>query len=620
VRLDRTPYADQVNALKPVRRLARAAGAIAVVAAVLLLAGPAGPAAASPDESIAGYDTQIAVRADGSMRVTERIAYDFGGNQRHGILRDIPVRFHYDSRHDRVYPISDIQVTVDAKPVAVETSSSGSDEQLKIGDPEHTITGTHTYVVGYTVRGALNHFADHEELYWNAIGTEWDVPITNATATVTGPVDVTHVQCFAGPSGSQLGCDSESKDGGQGAFREAHLPPRSGLSTVVAFPVGSVRNTAPILKERPDPFRLSAPILAGGAGIAVAGVAVALLLGWLIGRDRRYEGQLPGLVPGYGEAVVEKRKPLLGKPPVSVEFVPPDNVLPGQVGTLIDEQANVVDVTATIIDFAVRKHLHITEIPRTSNWGTQDWMLSRRSAGDPNFLPYERMLFDALFTGRDEVTLSQLKNTFATDLGRVRGELYQDMVRQGWYRTSPRKTRAAAYAIGVLVLLGAALVTVLLAVFSHLGILGLALIPGAIALLVVAGRFPARTGRGSAVLSRIEGFRLYIATAEAEQLKFQEREQIFSRYLPYAIVFGLAERWAGIFARLGAQAPGASNGLYWYTGQPGWSLLYFTASIGSFTTTTTGSIASTPPSASGGSGFSGGFSGGGGGGGGGGSW
>ena len=105
-------------------------------------------------------------------------------------------------------------------------------------------------------------------------------------------------------------------------------------------------------------------------------------------------------------------------------------------------------------------------------------------------------------------------------------------------------------------------------------------------------------------------------------MKFQEREQIFSEFLPYAIVFGLADRWARIFAQVGADGMPTSSptGLYWYSGVTGFSLATFNHSIGSFTTTTSGTVASTPPAASGSSGFSGGFSGGGGGGGGGGSW
>jgi uncharacterized protein (TIGR04222 family) len=310
---------------------------------------------------------------------------------------------------------------------------------------------------------------------------------------------------------------------------------------------------------------------------------------------------------------------------VSVEFVPPEKIRPGQVGTLIDEQANVLDVTATIIDLAVRRYLHIKELTSKES-GKQDWELTKLKDVDSDLLFYERTLFDALFRDRESVRLSELKNTFATDLGKVRKQLYADMVSQGWYRQSPERTRAVAYGMAVIALIGAIGVTIILGLVTQAALIGVGLVVGAIALLVVAGRFPARTGKGSAILERVQGFRLYIATTEAEQIKFQEREQIFSAYLPYAIVFGLAERWAGIFAHIGsvpaagAAGGGVTPGLYWYTGVVGWNMATFNDSIGSFTTSTVGTIATTPPSASGSSGFSGGFSGGGGGGGGGGSW
>jgi hypothetical protein len=306
---------------------------------------------------------------------------------------------------------------------------------------------------------------------------------------------------------------------------------------------------------------------------------------------------------------------------VSVEFVPPDKVRPGQVGTLVDEKADVVDVTATVVDFAVRKHLHITEIRDPGETRPRDWQLNRLTDGDPKFLRYERILFDALFDGRDTVLLSDLKFTFHTDLVRVRAQLYSDMVRQGWYRQSPQRTRASAVALGIVFLLVSVGITALLAVWTHFALVGVGLVLASLVVLLIAPRFPARTGKGSAALARIQGFRLYIATAEAEQIKFQEREQIFSEYLPYAIVFGLAERWAGIFANIGKVSP-EGGGLYWYSGAPGWNMGLFAGSLYTFTNTAGVSLASTPPSASGISGFSGGggFAGGGAGGGGGGSW
>ena len=592
---------------------------VLAVVAVGVLVG-AGPAAAQSGESITSYDTKMDVAADGSLHVTETIVYDFDGNQRHGIFRKIPARFRYDNTHDRVYPITGISVTQDDKPVPVDNSTGDGYVNLKIGDPKHTITGSHRYVISYVVAGALNGFPDHQELFWNAVGTEWTVPVAQATATVTGPAEVTRQGCFAGPAGSQLGCDTASTQGNSATFGQANLGPGEGLTVVVAFPPGTVSAVGPVLVKRHDlitAFRVNAWTITGAVVVLLIGVGLVLLMAWRIGRDRRYVGQLPGLTPGPGEPEVQQRKPLFGAPPVSVEFVPPDRIRPGQVGTLIDEQANVVDVTATIVDFAVRRHMLIKESP--GEYRDRDWELVKLTPGDPKFLPYEKELFDALFNGRDTVRLSELRNTFAADLSTVQSRLYEDMISEGWYARSPQLTRRYARGISIGLLLGAALVTFLLS-FAGLSLIGLGLVVAAIVLLVASRWFPARSGKGSAMLARIQGFRLYIATAEVDQIAFQEREQIFSNYLPYAMVFGLADRWARIFGDLASTRTDGSAGLYWYAGAIGWNMGYFHESIGGFTTTATGTIATTPPSASGSSGFSGGFSGGGGGGGGGGSW
>jgi hypothetical protein len=612
-----------------VGRVLVSVGAVAVAAALLLIGGlPAAPAAAdaagavaAAREAIGSYDTRIEVRPDGRIRVTETIAYDFGADQRHGIIRRIPAVFRYDGTHDRVYPIADVEVTVDGGAVAVERSTDGGDQVFRIGNPDRTITGTHTYVIAYTVDGVLNHFAGHEELYWNAVGHEWPTAIADARVTVTGPATIERVECFAGPSGSRLGCEQKANDGATATFRHSGLTPGSGLSVVVALPVGSVSGTGPILVERRDlttAFRVTPATVGGAVGLALAGLVAALLIAWRVGRDRRYVGQLPGLTPGPGQSAAEERKPLFGAPPVSVEFGPPERIRPGQVGTLIDERAHVLDVTATIVDFAVRRHLHIREL---SSGSAKDWELTKLTEGDRAFRGYESALFRALFRKRDRVRLSQLRHTFARDLQRVRQLLYADMVDQGWYRQSPQRTRTVARTIAVGVLVAAVVVTVALAVFTQVALVGLGLIAGAVALLVVAGRFPARTGRGSAALARVQGFRLYIATAEAEQIKFLERENVFSEFLPYAIVFGLTGRWARVFADLGTVEP---SDLYWYGGMAGATMAQFERSMARFTTTTSGVVAASPPStpsSSGVSGFGGGgFSGGGAGGGGGGSW
>src|SRR5262249_27895958 len=181
------------EAMDPMRAL-RAAGTVGVLATVLFLAVAPQAAQAAPEESIASYQTQIAVQADGRMRVTETIEYDFGSANKHGIFRKIPARFRYDDANDRIYPIDNVTVTMDGGSVPLDRSSKDGYQIFKIGDPDRTVTGRHTYAIGYTVRGALNHFNDHEELYWNVVGDEWPVPIGAASATVTGPAAIERIE------------------------------------------------------------------------------------------------------------------------------------------------------------------------------------------------------------------------------------------------------------------------------------------------------------------------------------------------------------------------------------------------------------------------------------------
>jgi uncharacterized membrane protein len=167
----------------------------------------------------------------------------------------------------------------------------------------------------------------------------------------------------------------------------------------------------------------------------------------------------------------------------------------------------------------------------------------------------------------------------------------------------------------LLTVVGAGL-TFVLARWTHWGLVGIPVIIAGVALALMARWMPARTAKGTAMLRRIRGFRQVIATAETHMSRWAEEENVFTRYLPYAIVFGLTKKWAKAFEDLGIQ-PDTSS---WYAGSRAFTAVAFADSIDGFAVTTGGTLASTP-AASGSSGFGGGgFSGGGGGGGGGGSW
>ena len=78
------------------------------------------------------------------------------------------------------------------------------------------------------------------------------------------------------------------------------------------------------------------------------------------GRDEQYAGLTPGLTPGCtGTQPGPTSSHGGGRPTVAVQFTPPRRACsPGMVGTIIDETANTVDVSATLVDLAVRGHLH----------------------------------------------------------------------------------------------------------------------------------------------------------------------------------------------------------------------------------------------------------------------
>ncbi|MGH8940199.1 MAG: DUF2207 domain-containing protein, partial [Actinomycetes bacterium] len=187
--------------------LRRGAVLLAVVAAILLAAAPA---TAADGERITSYDVVLTVERDGTLDVRESIAYDFGTNHRHGIFRTMPVRVPYDNDNDRVYRIDDFRVSSPSgAPTDLEESESGGVATYRIGHPDRTVTGRHVYELSYRVDGALNDFPTHVELYWNAVGADWDVPIGTARARVEAPGDIGAHTCFGGPTGSTLPCSDQ---------------------------------------------------------------------------------------------------------------------------------------------------------------------------------------------------------------------------------------------------------------------------------------------------------------------------------------------------------------------------------------------------------------------------
>jgi hypothetical protein len=586
---------------------------------LLALAAALLPLRAGADDTgwnITSFHSDIQVLADSSLDIRETIKVDFGGLDKHGIFRDIPFRYDYDSKHDRVYRIDVVSVDDGAgHPWSYTTSDQGVYREIKIGDPNRLVNGRQTYAIHYRVEGALNGFSDHDELYWNVNGSQWPVPTLATSATVQPPAgSLQQATCFEGLTQSTDLC---RQSGGQDAVTfEATRPLQPGeqLTLVTALAKGAVSNPVPMLAAKPrsflDYFEVTAVTVVVSLLLLLAGL-VLVGLNWLRnGRDQ------VALDVHYIESSAAPR-PLLNGPPVIAEFEPPGGLAPAEIGTLLDERADTKDVTATIVDLAGRGFLRIDPLPEKLLQG-KDWQLT--STAGPERISqlkwYESSLFTRLFADGETVKLSDLRGHFADDLHEVEGLLYQDAAKGGWFVKDPRTTKLTWIAAGAgIVLVGAALSFVLGQLFGW-GIPGLAVALVGLAQAAGAGYMPRRTPVGSQLLQHALGFRLYMRTAETYRQRFAEKENLFTAFLPYAIVFGCVERWAKAFEGLGTQ-PGQTG---WY-GPGGWQALALSQSLSDFNSHLGQTLATPPPSSGGGgSGFSGGFAGGGGGGGGGGSW
>jgi len=621
---------------------------LAVVLAVATLV--ATPASALPAQDKATrFHVEYELNPDGSVDVTENITWQFtSGEERHGIERLIKVRAGYQDREDtyRVYEMSSVSAqSPSGAPDDVSVTTFGAFDRIRVGDPDRTVSGTQTYVVRYTLADYMNGFDDHAEFYFNLVDPSNEDTYENVSATVHGPAPVDRTDCFLGEIGSTQRCSSTPGETAQ--FSAGTVPPQQGVSILASLPRAAFGPLEPALREGgvaedgtvvTSSTARALGALSIGTGVVLPVFAAALMgfLVWTRGRDERYAGLTPGLTPGVGQQheVVRGQAPTVG-----VQFSPPAGVQPGMLGTIVDESANTVDVAATVVDLAVRGHLTLEET-ESGLFGRTDWRLTRTQSPreDRSALHlYERRLLDGIFSSRDTVLLSELKNEFRPTLESVQSAMYDEVVARGWFRRSPQAQRAAWTGLGKVMVFGGLLGTFWfgsglssMMVGSGFPVPPAAVLAGGVVLAggifwLLGRRMAARTAEGSAVLAQSLGFREYLVTAEASQIRWEEAQEIFSRYLPYAIVFGVAERWASTFEQVAAAAAAAGHTVaspWWYTGPHGFgSFTNLASGMDSFATTAGGTFTSTPGS-SGSSGFSagGGFSGGGGGGSSGGSW
>jgi hypothetical protein len=538
------------------------------------------------------FDATILVNRDGTVDVSETISPRFTGKW-NGVFRTIPVKYRTPQGFNWTLRLKLVSVTDQAgQPLKTEASRQRHYIKYKIWVPGAEDT-TKTVVLRYRAENGLRFFEDHDELYWNVTGDEWEVPIEAATARITLPDGAEGIRAIAfnGVYGSTARDASVEQDGTTIRIAMPHrLEFHEGLTAVIGWNKGLVAE--PTQTDRAFGFLQSNWPL---------GLPIVAFFG-MFSLWRRY-GRDP--------------KPL----PIPVQYEPPAGLTPAEAGTLMDNSADMRDITATLVDLAVKGHLRIEERKDEKFFGlftNQEFVFHRLEppADTPELAPHERRVLSGIFEGgASTVELSDLENEFYTSLPGIKRGIFDRLIERGYYRKRPHVVQGAwiggGIAAGVLIGVVGSFVA---ANFS------LAPVPFVVAgalvglIVVIFGSImPARTVIGARARERVLGFEDFLHRVESDKYRRVVRTpEMFERFLPFAMAFGVEKQWANAFQDIFREPP------RWYSGN------LSTINAGDFSgrmsalSSRAGSTMSSSPRSSGGSGFSGGSSGGGGGGGGGG--
>ena len=201
-----------------------------------LLWGRAGLAA----ERILRMDVTARVGADASLVVTERIAFTAEHVEiRRGLIREIPVVVREGGRRITA-GFEVLGVKQDGKPAHYELHRAGRNMEIHLGDDRFLSKGRHEYVVTYRMTDQLMLHEDADELYWNVTGDGWIFPIERAAYRVELPKGAAIVESDAatGPAGTK---GTDWRRNADGSFETTRALARGeGFTVMVAWPKGFV--------------------------------------------------------------------------------------------------------------------------------------------------------------------------------------------------------------------------------------------------------------------------------------------------------------------------------------------------------------------------------------------
>ncbi len=560
------------------------------------------PARADDVTRVPNFDVTAHLDDDGTLAVRFDVTVDFP-DERHGIFFVLPTAQRYDGDYFQLYDVDFGNVTMDGGPVPAERLNDGDVATMRIGDPDSTVSGRHSYMMEFTARGIARPGArgGQDILPWDIITagaySGWD--IENFSLTLTAPAGAAFT-CTSGGEGSDNRCqDIVARDDTYSASVTGLHD--GGVTAKLSWPAATLNVPAPtVVYRKPASIRYGFgwPVVAGG--FAAVGLALAAALG-VARRDERYAGLPVGVYPMRGERAEIK---LTSRHPVVVRFDPPQ-MAPEQAGVALTKMVDDGDVLATvIISLAQRGYLQIIEYedplgkkrdaPEPTNW-----MLCVKREPDEFVSPWEAEFLTAIkdpATGEDQGMkkrelldearwrASLTKEGFdapdrpGTRLRQINDRVAQDLIAaatsdalNAWVLPPARSPLAnrLRFVAWAAVAEGAALVVAGFIAYPTVGA-GVGLVLAGLLLALGCMKSKVFSADGSVAHEQARGYQLYLKTAEIGQLQEAERAQLFINTLPWAISLGVVAHWSAIADEVLAARDDVAWEPFWWSASYGY--------------------------------------------------
>jgi uncharacterized membrane protein len=555
-----------------------------IVAVVAILSAPA----FARDWRITRFDDELNIAQDGTMTVREHLVINFNG-EFHGIYRDIPIQ--YPGPHGSNYTLflSITGVSDDwGHKLKYESSVKGDYRHLKIYIPD-AVNTTRAVNIEYTVKNGIRWFDDHDELYWNITGNDWAVPIDNVNASILFPPGAANnlrAQAFTGLYGLQEQNATVVVNGNLVKVQSSEpLSMREGITADVYITKG-------VLTE---PSKLTFALWFLRSNVIVLlplwAFIVMFALWWTKGRDPH--------------------------PDISVApmYEPPKGMTPAEVGTLIDDKVHPRDITATLVDLAVKGYIKIEETDsKVLMFTHRDYTLhSLKDPGNWNsdsLQAHERVMLRHLFAdGATQIRLSELRNHFYVAIPTIKEDVLAQLRGKGMYSVDPDSAHAYV-GLGVLLTAVPFVILQLLHLADVIGSPGLLIASAIVAVIIVilfARIMTAKSLKGVRTKVEILGLQEFITRVDSDRLKRMPPDT-FEKILPFAMALGIENRWAKAFQGIVQNPPS------WYVGPTpyvGFNPIFFAGAMHNMSMDAQQAFVAAPRASSTGSGWGGGGGGGG---------